>query len=66
MELEVELELYQERGISLYLGGQPSSPQSIAAACQIAEDGGYMRDYTEDESGQIARVNFDFISVREE
>ena len=48
-------------GISLYLDGKPSTPKNIAKACQIAEDGGYMRDYVEDEKGRIARVDFDFI-----
>lgn len=43
----------------------PSSPKSIAKACQIAEGGGYMRDYTEDDKGQIARVDFDFIEENE-
>ena len=27
----------------------------------IAEDGGYMRDYTADEEGRIAKVNFEHI-----
>lgn len=59
--LRKELELYREKGISLYLDGSPSTPKKIAKACQIAEDGGYMRDYTEDEEGHIACVSFDFI-----
>ena len=41
---------------------EPSTPKDIAKACLIAEGGGYMRDYTEDESGRIARVDFDRIS----
>ena len=48
-------------GISLYLDGTLSNPKSIAKACQIAEGGGYMRDYVEDERGRIARVDFDFV-----
>ena len=59
--LRRELELYRDKGISLYLDGSPSTPKKIAKACQIAEDGGYMRDYTEDEEGHIACVSFDFI-----
>ena len=59
--LRRELELYREKGISLYLDGSPSTPKKIAKACQIAEDGGYMRDYTEDEEGHIACVSFDLI-----
>ena len=52
---------YQNQGIYLYLEGEPSTPKSIAKACQIAEGGGYMRDYVEDEKGRIARVDFDFV-----
>lgn len=59
--LKRELECYKEQGIALYLNGIPSSPKSIAKACTVAEGGGYMRDYGEDEHGRIARVNFDFI-----
>ena len=60
----MELELYRKKGISLYLDGEPSTPKNIAKACQIADGGGYMRDYTEDENGLIARVDFDFIGTR--
>ena len=56
-----ELELYRENGVSLYLNGAPSTPKKIAKACQIAENGVYMRDYTEDEDGHIACVSFDLI-----
>lgn len=59
--LEKELKGYREMGISLYLDGTLSNPKSIAKACQIAEGGGYMRDYVEDERGRIARVDFDFV-----
>ncbi len=59
--LRRELESYRDKGIELYLNGVPSTPKKIAKACQIAEDGAYMRDYTEDEKGNIACVSFDFI-----
>ena len=59
--LEKELKSYREQGISLYLDGTLSNPKTIAKACQIADGGGYMRDYTEDENGHIARVDFDFV-----
>lgn len=39
----------------------PVHRKSIAKACMIAEDGGYMRDYTADEEGRIAKVNFEHI-----
>lgn len=59
--LRRELESYRDKGIELYLDGEPSTPKKIAKACQIAEDGVYMRDYTEDKEGHIACVSFDFI-----
>lgn len=59
--LEGELSRYEELGIALYLDGHPSDASAIAKACQIADGGGYMRDYTEDEMGRIARVDFDFV-----
>ena len=56
--------MYHSKGIPLYLDGELSSPRNIAKACQIAEGGGYMRDYVEDEKGRIARVEFDFIEEK--
>ena len=54
--LKSELKLYRRQGVELYLDGSPSKPKTIAR-----EDGCYMRDYTEDENGRIARVDFDRI-----
>lgn len=59
--LKAELKVYRDQGIALYLNGEPSSPKFIAKACAVAEGGGYMRDYTEDDNGRIERVSFDFI-----
>ena len=56
--LEKELKSYREQGISLYLNGILSNPKTIA------EGGGYMRDYVEDEKGRIARVDFDFVKEK--
>lgn len=61
LQLKRELEEFREHGVALYLDGKPSTPKRIARACTIA-DGSYMRDYTEDEKGRIARVSFDFVS----
>ena len=59
--LKKELETYKKSGIRLFMNGEPSTPKDIAKACMIAEDGGYMRDYTADEEGRIAKVNFEHI-----
>ena len=55
--LKDELKDYRKQGVRLFLNGNPSTPKCIAKACMIAEDGCYMRDYTEDENGRIARVD---------
>ena len=60
--LKNELKTYRNNGVQLYLNGEPSTPKNIARACIIAEGGGYMRDYTEDEKGRIVTVNFDLIN----
>lgn len=61
--LKKELKEYRKNGIFLFMDGSPSSPKNIAKACMAAEDGGYMRDYTEDENGRIARVDFNRIRI---
>jgi len=60
-EFLCELEEYDQRGISLLLDGKPSNPKAIAKAHRIAEEGTYMRDYIEDESGEVIELSFDLI-----
>lgn len=64
ISLKKELKSYRAQGVQLYLDGVPSSPKRIAKACMLAEDCGYMRDYTEDEYGRISEVNFHYIKAR--
>ena len=62
-----ELKGYRDSGTSLYLNGQPSSPKAIIKAhthvLRIAESGTYtyMRDYDENEAGEVKRLSFDLI-----
>lgn len=60
-ELIRELEMYNEKGISLILNGKSSSPKAIAKAHRIAEEGSYMRDYVENEEGKVEELAFDRI-----
>ena len=53
--LKDELKDYRKQGVRLFLNGNPSTPKCIAKACMIAEDGGYMRDYTADEEGGLQK-----------
>ena len=63
-DLRHELEQYRQKGISLNLEGFPSSPSEIVHAHLIAEDGGYMRDYIQNEKGEIRKIDFDRINTR--
>ena len=59
--LHRELETYEDMGVLLYLNGRSTSPKRIEKAYRIAEDGNYMRDYIQDESGKLQAVSFDFV-----
>lgn len=59
--LRSELENYRKQGVNLWLDGQPSTPKSITKAHMIAEEGSYMRDYIQDDSGKVADIHFDLI-----
>ncbi len=61
--LRHELELYRQNGVSLNLEGCPSNPSEIVRAHLIAESGGYMRDYEQDEKGAIRKIDFDKIRM---
>ena len=64
-DLEAELQEYQSCGIRLLLEGRESSPESIADACAVAEHGTYMRDYIQDETGKVNKIDFNFVSGSE-
>ena len=59
--LKKELESYQEAGVACGLTGGRVIDIRIVKAHRIAEDGVYMRDYVEDEKGEIKGIKFDFI-----
>lgn len=60
--LQHELEQYQRRGVSLNLEGRPSNPYEIVQAHLIAEECGYMRDYLQNEKGEIQKIDFDKVN----
>lgn len=62
--LRSELENYRQQGVSLWLDGQPGTPKSITRAHMIAEEGVYMRDYIQNERGEIERIQFDLVKDR--
>lgn len=60
-ELLCELEIYNRQGVSLWLNNKPSTPKAIVRAHRVAEAGVYMRDYVENEKGEVEKLRFDFI-----
>ncbi len=62
--LKKELRDYQEAGVTLWLHGHPSTPKKIVKAHKLAENGVYMRDYVENEKGEIAKLKFDFVKTK--
>lgn len=62
--LRSELENYYLRGVELRLDGHPSSPKEIVKACHLAENGFYMRDYVQNDRGEVVWLSFD--KVKEE
>lgn len=59
--LQIELEAVTRRGITVWLGEELSTPEEIAEAHTIAEPGGYMRDYIQNNEGKITKIRFDKI-----
>ena len=61
MQLFVELQEIEQRGITLWLEGMPSNSLGITDAVFVNEDDLYMRDYVYDE-GVLKELRFDKIS----
>lgn len=58
LQLFVELQKIEQRGITLWLEGIPSNSLGIANAIFVNEDDAYMRDYIYDE-GVLKELRFD-------
>ena len=59
--LLIELENIQNRGITIFLDGRPSSPLSVTNAVCVNEKREFMRDYVTDEEGVWTELRFDRI-----
>ena len=46
----------------MYLEGRDSTPQEIANACVVMEEGSYMREYVGNEDGIIIEIRFNKIT----
>ncbi len=59
LRLVRELQEYRRRSIRLTLEGEQSTPECIANACIVMEEGCYMRDYISNDMGAIIEIRFD-------
>lgn len=59
--LLIELENIQNRGITIFLDGIPSSPLAVTDILCVKESNTFMRDYVTDEKGVLRELRFDKI-----
>ena len=59
--LYIELQSIESRGIILFLEGEESTSDGVAAALEVNEESSYMRDYVFDK-GVLTEVHFDKIN----
>ena len=59
--LLVELQNYEQQGISIWLEGSPSSSDEVTEVMCVREDISYMRDYVF-QKGELSEIRFDKIT----
>ena len=63
-ELFTELKGIQGRGITIFLEGEKSTPETVTELLCIQEDSSYMRDYIYDKEGVLKELHFDKVQNR--
>ena len=64
-KLLIELENYENSGVTIWLDNVRSTPGDVVKACYVREESGsYMRDYVSDEEGGIRELRFDSVINR--
>lgn len=58
--LMVELQAFENQGISIWLDGMPSNSKEVSQKMSVHEQECYMRDYVFDE-GKVSQIHFDRI-----
>lgn len=58
--LTVELQAFENQGISIWLDGAPSSSMEVSHRMSVHEQESYMRDYVFEE-GKVSQIHFDRI-----
>ena len=56
--LRLELCAYYEWGLSILVDEKAYGTDDLNNVCHVLEDSDYMRDYEQDDAGQIKAVNF--------
>lgn len=56
--LKKELKSYSDKGLTLRLNEKVSSQKEIVRAYMLAESGSYMRDYVQNQEGEVVEVRF--------
>ena len=56
--LLVELQAFEDQGVSIWLDGYPSNSEEVSQAMTLREQISYMRDYVFAQ-GQISQIHFD-------
>ena len=59
--LLVELQSYEDQGISLWLEGEPSSSEAVTGVMTVKEANQYMREYVIDD-GVVSEIRFDRVT----
>ncbi len=59
--LLVELQSYENQGISIWLEGEPSCSEAVMDTMTVKEANNYMRDYVFDD-GVVREIRFDRIN----
>lgn len=59
--LKEKLENVRKSGVSLFLEGEPASPETIADKC-VCEGAIYMADYVLDDDGRLKELRYDRVT----
>lgn len=62
-QLFIELKDIQGRGISIFLEGEKSTPETVSDILCVKEESSYMRDYVYDK-GVLKELHFDKVHNR--
>lgn len=62
MTIEFELRQYLNQNIPVNIDGKDITQEELCLACTVLESSSYMRDFVQEESGEITAVNFNRIS----